>query len=314
MSTALRGPSLRRFWPAVVTVGLVASAVAGVGAVRGAGSASCEATEVEHTSAVYRALDGVDPELTSLDVHASASARNCPILVWVHGGSWQAGSRRTRSTTVKAEHFVAQGWVFVSVDYRLASETNDVRWPAFGDDVASAVDWVIDNADEIGGDASSVSIIGHSAGAHLVSIIGTNPNLLAQHGRTVDDVSCVVSLDSVTHVLTDPPPWEVDIVDLAFPTEASKTDGSPTLQAAAHDPSAGPAFLIVTRGRDERIESSELLASTLRAGGGDASVADVSPYDHGEVSTMLGVAGETVVTPVVDEFLNSCRFAGEPAS
>ena len=131
--------------------------------------------------------------------------------------------------------------------------------------------------------------------------------MLAGNGSSPADVACVVSLDSVTHDLTDPPPWEVDIINLAFPTEDALVDGSPTLQAEEHASIDSPDYLIVTRGRSERIESSERLASTLVANGAVGVVADVSPYDHSEVSTMLGIDGEEMVTPVVDEFFAACH-------
>lgn len=275
--------------------------------------ASC-VTPVDGVETVrYVERDGTAPALTSLDIHASPDAEGCPVLIWVHGGSWQAGDKSSRLTRVKAEHFVAQGWVFVSVNYRLAAEDNDVRWPAFGDDVAAAVRWVRDDIRRFGGDPERISLIGHSSGAHLVSIVGTNEELLGRNGSTIDDVRCVVSLDSVTHDLTDPPPWEVDIIDLAFPDDEAMVDGSPTLQAPTTS-ATPPAFLIVTRGRQERLDSSARLAETLRAAGGSADVADLTPYDHGEVSSELGVPGEQRVTPIVDRFLDTCGRPDDPVA
>lgn len=298
-------------WPNLALVlALLATACANSDA---AAADSCTDRSDDVTTHQYRDLDatsidaGADPAAVSLDIHASPTAQNCPAVIWVHGGSWQAGDKQTRSTTVKADHLVASGHVFVSINYRLAAEGNNIRWPDFGSDVAAATAWVIDNAEDLGIDPDRISLMGHSSGAHLVSIVGTNPSLLAGHGRSTDDVACVVSLDSVTHDPTDVPPWEVDIVDLAFPTDEAKVDGSPTLQAEANASAATPDFLIVTRGRRERIESSERLARVLSEGGGHALMVDVSPYDHGEVSTMLGVADEDVVTPVVGEFLASCH-------
>ena len=148
--------------------------------------------------------------------------------------------------------------------------------------------------------------MGHSSGAHLVSIAGTSETLLGRADLGFDDLRCVVSLDSVTHDLTDPPPWEVDIIELAFPTQADRVTGSPTLQVAEAS-TPPPAFLIITRGRPERLESSDRLAAAIRSVGGDAVVADVSPYDHAQVSTQLGISGESIVTPVVDAFLDDCR-------
>ncbi len=268
---------------------------------------ACTAGGAERVEYQYAEVAGVDPERNRLDVHAVPGARHCPVVLWVHGGSWQAGDKRSRSTGIKAEHFTSHGFVFVSTNYRLASEDNDVRWPDFGVDIATAVDWVIANADRIGADADHITLVGHSAGAHLVSAVATNPELLAAVGRDLDAVQCAVSLDSVTHDLTDPPPWEVDIIELGFPTLDQKVNGSPSLQTTSMVDAA--SILIVTRGRIERIDSSHRLALSVERLGGTAEVVDVSPYNHGEVSTMLGVSGEPVVTPIVDEFLAGCTSA-----
>lgn len=270
-------------------------------------SATSCTTPAESVETVrYAERQDTDPNLTSLDIHASPDAGDCPVLLWVHGGSWQAGDKSTRLTTIKADHFISNGWIFVSVNYRLATEDNGVRWSAFGDDVAAAHRWVHDNIEGFGGDPERISLIGHSSGAHLVSIIGTNESLVHGQDLTLDDVQCVISLDSVTHDLTDPPPWETEIIDLAFPDETAKVDGSPTLQVASAL-STPPDFLIVTRGRQERLDSSARLAEAVTAAGGAAQVSDLSPYDHSQVSTELGVPGEQQVTPVVDEFLSTCR-------
>ena len=294
---------------AVVALAVVAGGI-GLWARSTSPAPSCTSPRDGVSTTTYASRPGVDANLTSLDIYASPGAEGCPILVWVHGGSWQEGDKSTRLTRTKADHFIEQGWIFVSVNYRLADESNDVRWPAFGEDVAASVGWLIDNAEEFGGDASRVSLMGHSSGAHLVSIVGTNPDLLAAEGLNLDSLSCVVSLDSVTHDLTDPPPWEVDIIDLAFPTEPDRVSGSPTLQVEALNNSAGstlPDFLIVTRGREQRIASSERLASAITNADGTAEVLDVSPYDHGEVSSEIGIDGEQLVTPPVDEFLMGCQ-------
>lgn len=293
-------------WLVFVCAGVLLAA----GCTQTAAPPTCFADSPERTTHEYRSIEGVDTDLLTLDIYGSATADACPVVMWVHGGSWQAGDKRTTATQVKADHFTADGYVFVSVNYRLAAENNAVRWPDFGDDVAAAAVWVADNAADIGVDPERLMLMGHSSGAHLVSIAGVSPTLLKRAGGSPSDLSCVISLDSVTHDLNDDPPWESDIISLAFPDEASRIDGSPTLQVReAEDVSSGPTFLIVTRGRNERLQSSADLASAISEGGGEAQVVDVSPYDHGEVSTQLGVDGEEVVTPVVDEFLANC--AGE---
>lgn len=269
---------------------------------------ACGGSVVTVESIEYGAIDGVDPNMLSLDVHSPAAPDSCPAVIWVHGGSWQAGDKVTSATELKARHFVAEGFVFVSVNYRLVSETNDVRWPDFGNDVAAAAAWVIDNASELGVDAQRIALVGHSAGAHLVSIVGTNPDLLAEVGHARDEIGCVVSLDSVTHDLTQQPTFERDIVEAAFGDDvAALTDGSPTLQAAEHpDDGPLPEFLIVTRGRPVRLQSAAALEAALLDAGASASVYDASPYDHRDVNVRIGEPDESIITPVVTNFLAGC--------
>ncbi len=290
----------------LATVVVVAGIVAAGWLLVGPATVSCTTPSASVETVRYADRPDADPDLTSLDIHASPDAADCPVLIWVHGGSWQAGDKSTRLTTVKANHFIDSGWIFVAVNYRLAAEDNQVRWPAFGDDVAAAHRWVHDNIDQFGGDPERISLIGHSSGAHLVSIVGTNESLLGRQDLAFDDVRCVISLDSVTHDLTDPPPWETDIIDLAFPDRSAKVDGSPTLQVASAS-ATPPDFLIVTRGRPERLNSSARLAEAVIGAGGSVEVSDLSPYDHSQVSTELGIPGEQRVTPAVDNFLAGCR-------
>ncbi len=271
-------------------------------------AAGCGGTVATVESIEYRAIDGVDPDLLSLDIHSPAAPDACPTVIYVHGGSWQAGDKATTATRVKAAHFVGEGYVFVSVNYRLVDDSNDVRWPAFGHDVAAATAWVIDNAERIGVDPDRVALVGHSAGAHLASIVATNPDLLAAVGHARDDVACVVSLDSVTHDLTRPPTFERDIVQAAFGDDITTlTDGSPTLQASEHaDDGPIAEFLIVTRGRDVRLESAAALEASLLGAGASAKVYDASPYDHRDVNVRLGEPGESNITPIVTSFLSEC--------
>src|SRR5271167_1403425 len=57
-----------------------------------------------------------DP-LQKLDVYAPAGAKNLPVVVWIHGGGWQAGDKS--DVQIKPKVFVEKGFVFVSTNYRL---------------------------------------------------------------------------------------------------------------------------------------------------------------------------------------------------
>jgi acetyl esterase/lipase len=90
-----------------------------------------------------------------------------PVVVYVHGGGWQRGSRRDPPPLLDADFYdqiAAQGLAVAAVDYRLSGEA---RFPAALEDVRAAVDWVRENASGYGLDAERVFLWGDSAGGHL---------------------------------------------------------------------------------------------------------------------------------------------------
>jgi acetyl esterase/lipase len=90
-----------------------------------------------------------------------------PVVVYVHGGGWQRGTRREPPPLIDADFYdqiAAAGLAVAAVDYRLSGEA---RFPAALEDVRTAVSWVRDNAAAYGLDADRVSLWGDSAGGHL---------------------------------------------------------------------------------------------------------------------------------------------------
>jgi acetyl esterase/lipase len=91
-----------------------------------------------------------------------ATAEPAPVIVDIHGGSWQHGS-----ATEDARFAVlmsARGYVVFALDYRKAPA---FRFPAQLDDVRASLQWIRDHASAYGGDASRLVLIGRSAGSQL---------------------------------------------------------------------------------------------------------------------------------------------------
>lgn len=246
------------------------------------------------------------PDLVSLDVYRRPGATGCPVIIWVHGGGWRDGDKVGRAIETKRAFAGELGAVLVSVNYRLVTPVGDVRWPLMGDDVAAAVAWVFDHATELGVDPQRVALMGHSAGAHLVSIVATNPPLLEGFGASRADLRCVVSLDTAAFLIADDDRSASPLFLAAFGDDPTTlADASPTVQAQEH-PEGIPDFLVVTRGSPARVAESEDFAAAVSAGGAQAQVVDADGYTHNEVNTELGVPGELVVTPPTRDFLQAC--------
>jgi acetyl esterase len=90
-----------------------------------------------------------------------------PVLVWIHGGGFVIGSAVESQSTAR-DLAAGAGCVVVSLDYRLAPEH---QAPAAVDDCVAATRWVLDHADELGGDPNRVAVGGDSAGGNLSALV-----------------------------------------------------------------------------------------------------------------------------------------------
>jgi len=88
--------------------------------------------------------------------------------------------------------FARNNIVFVSINYRMAPQYS---FPAYPQDVAAAISYVIDNIDEYGGNPSDVFLSGHSAGGHLAALVSTDARYLKAYGKKLKDIKGVILLD-----------------------------------------------------------------------------------------------------------------------
>lgn len=113
---------------------------------------------------ISRGVQFASPEGLPLvaDIYRPASVGKYPILVQIHGGSWQRGTVSDDETF--AWYFANQGYVVISIQYRLAPRW---KWPAQLEDVQLALDWIRSHESSYEGDADRIALVGRSAGGHL---------------------------------------------------------------------------------------------------------------------------------------------------
>ncbi len=95
-----------------------------------------------------------------------------PVLLFVPGGAWVHGGRALQGYALMS-HLAEQGWVCLSIDYRVAPHH---RWPSHIVDVKTAIAWARANVDKFGGDRNFVAVAGTSAGGHLAALAGLTGN------------------------------------------------------------------------------------------------------------------------------------------
>src|SRR2546425_5185959 len=103
------------------------------------------------------------------DVYRPADDRVHPAIFWIHGGALIGGHRGNISTE-QARRYLGEGWVVVSIDYRLAPET---KLASILEDVDDAYRWVREKGPELFRVAPDrIAVVGPSAGGYLTLVSG----------------------------------------------------------------------------------------------------------------------------------------------
>lgn len=207
---------------------------------------------------------GPDP-LQRLDFRPGRGAK-APLVLFVHGGGWRFGSKDNATGPDKAAHYGEQGYAFASINYRLVP---DATVEQQAQDVADALALLRREAGRLGVDPDRIALMGHSAGAHLVALVGTDMRYFRAAGLGPRAVRGIVPLDGaaydVASQLAQAGSFMRRTYMQAFGTDPGRQRAlSPTLQAAA--PNA-PSFLILHVDRDDGKAQSQALAAALRRAG-----------------------------------------------
>ena len=131
--------------------------------------------------------DGPSEDCLTLNLWmpAAATADRLPVMVWIHGGGFAAGS--SSEPRQDGGNLSKQGVVVVSLNYRLgifgffahpdlAKESAHGATGNYGLlDQLAALEWVKNNIALFGGDAGNVTIFGESAGSFSVSALMASP-------------------------------------------------------------------------------------------------------------------------------------------
>lgn len=228
-----------------------------------------------------------------------AAMRDAPLFIFIHGGGWSLGDKNMASHM--AVHFHGRGYAFASLGYRLVPYADPEQQ---AEDIAAAVAKLVGDARRLGIDPRRIILSGHSAGAHLAALVGTDPRYLAAHRLPVATLGGVVLLDGagydVPSQMQRGGPLLRRMYGRAFGDDpAFQARVSPTLQAAA--PNAGRFLIlhITSRPDDSGAQSRRLAEALLRAG----TPAEVVAVDnsHAEIFRAFGQPGH-VATERTDAF------------
>ncbi|MBC7913482.1 MAG: alpha/beta hydrolase, partial [Pyrinomonadaceae bacterium] len=243
------------------------------------------------TSIQYKTVAGVPATLLSLDVYSYAQNESSkPVIIWVHGGGWRIGDKSNKLDN-KLNLFNSLNYVLISVNYRLSpdppeiSNISRIKYPDHNNDVADAVKWVRNNIAAYGGDASKMVLLGHSAGAHLVSLTGTSQQFLPPGGFLLSMLKGIASIDTEGYDV--PSQSAEELYQNAFGTDNNiQMQASPIYNVSSSF--SYPGFFIAKRGTPARIALADAFIYKLRSVGVPVSQVNGSQYDHEGINVAIG--------------------------
>jgi acetyl esterase/lipase len=243
-------------------------------------------------------------ERNKLDLYLPAKADGpLPLLIWVHGGGWQNGSKEN-SPPLRGG-YVERGYAVASINYRLSGHA---VFPAQIEDCKAAIRWLRAHAKEYNLDPKRFGVWGSSAGGHLVALIGTSGDVkefdvganLDQSNRVQavcdyfgpTDFTVFVSTPGYESHATESSP-EAKLIGGAV---MQNKDKAARVNSIAYVSQDDPPFLIVHGEKDPTvpINQSQLLFAALKRAGVSAHFHTIHGAGHGGP----GFAGQDIADMV----------------
>lgn len=252
----------------------------------------------------YARSPGNDPLRQSMDIYIRKALIDAPVVLYVHGGGWIRGDKER--ALFKPAFLVPKGYLFASMNYRFHPEASLAEMAA---DVASAAAWLKQHASKYGGDGARITLIGHSAGGHLVALVGANQTFMEDAGGSLSDLAGVVVIDSA--MLNVPAR-----MDTAGQSQTRVFGSAPEGWVPVspwHHVEAGkgipPYLLFTSDGRAISQEQAAMFTARLERHGIEASSHEGKGRAHTPLDTYMGVEGDAS-TGILLDFLR--RHADRP--
>lgn len=236
--------------------------------------------------------------LQKMDVYLpKTEVKSAPVIFMVHGGAWRVGDKSSRAVVKnKVNYWVQQGFIFISVNYRLLPDADPITQK---EDVAKALAFAQGKAPLWGGSADKFILMGHSAGAHLVSLLSVNA--LQQNANNIKPWKATIALDSAAF----------DVIGIMqsnrvarFYREAFGANETYWQQASPYHQLEDdiPPFLAVcsSQRKDGACDQAERFVTKIQHNHGNAEVLPVD-LSHRQVNAELGKTNS--YTAVVDRFI-----------
>lgn len=213
-----------------------------------------------------------DTHKLALDVYQEKEiSGKHPVVIFFYGGSWREGKKAQYEFV--GSKFSKNGYITVIPDYR---KYPDVKFPDFVEDGAKAVAWVINNIDKYNGDVNNIYIAGHSAGAHIGSLLASDERYLAPYKINPDTaLAGFIGLSGGYDFIPEKESRKAVFVD-------DKKNGYHNVAAARFLSGDEPPMLLLHGEKDEivEVEQTYLFEKDIKAKGGEVEIHVYPDKDH----------------------------------
>jgi acetyl esterase/lipase len=228
-----------------------------------------------------------------VDLYLPEGRTNVPVIVSYYGGALTAGDKNAQAFI--GRRFAESGFATAVVNYRL---TPEVQHPGHIQDAAASFAWVKTHIAEYGGDPHQVFIIGHSAGAYLVSLLSTDERYIAKHKLVLNDIKGVVPVSAFYWV--EKPGVAPDRDKRVWGTDEKVwIDASPAHHLSASVP---PTLMLYADGDDEwrRGQNTDMMVALKGAGVKDVAIAKINGRTHNTIWSQVAEDGDETAARIID--------------
>ncbi len=237
-----------------------------------------------------------------LDIYQPENCQYCPVIIYIHGGSWVLGDKGGLS--YKAKAFTDNNYIYVSINYRLSP---DYQFPNHAYDIAQAFSWIKKNIYSYGGNPDKIFLLGHSAGGHLAALIALDESYLAEFNLIPSDISGVIGLDSAAYHLPSLFAAEPDnfyLFSWAFGDNLIKWEKASPINYIKEGLDIPPFLLLVAGDREVSKTVNQNFYQKLYQYGYDVNIFNIEEKDHVSIDYYLGKEDDPVFASILDWLSN----------
>ena len=206
--------------------------------------------------------------VTDNAINDSAIHDSYPMVVFVHGGSWESGSKDEYAFV--GQSLAKAGYVTAVINYRKAPEH---LYPDYVEDTAQAIAWSYKNAESLHADPKRLAVIGHSAGAFNAVAAVANEDFLAPYGVKPKDIATVIGIAG---------PYSYDFRKFSSRTAFGASATPETVMPDRQIKGAQPPYLLLTAEKDKVVHVTNTIKMTqaLKAAGVKVETGEIAGASH----------------------------------